>query len=106
MLAIVALAITLATLTSVYLSVDFARRRQAGQLRRVVAAITEANFPLTKRVLQQMHGLSGGQFVVLDDNRKSVHGTIRLGDDDLAMLRPMDSGRDLDSFSSDRIVQK
>ncbi len=105
MLAIVALAITLATLTSVYLSVDFASRRQAGQLRRVVTAITEANFPLTERVLQQMRGLSGGQFVVLDDNRKPLHGTMRLGDDDLEILRPMDSDRNLGSFSSDRIVQ-
>ncbi|MBN2293185.1 MAG: HAMP domain-containing histidine kinase [Pirellulales bacterium] len=105
MLAIVALTIALATLASIYLTVIGASRAQAGQLRRVVAAITEANFPLTERVLQQMHGLSGGQFVVLDDNREPLHGTFRLGDDDLAMLRPMDSGRDMDSFSPDRIVQ-
>ena len=105
MLAIVALAIALATVASVYLSVVGASRRQAGQLRRVVAATTEASFPLTERVLQQMHGLSGGQFVLLDDNRKVIHGTIRLGDDDLKLLRAMDSEGTLDSFSSASVVR-
>lgn len=60
MLAVVALAITLATVTSAYLNVAGASQRQAGQLHRVVAATTEAKFPLTEGVLQQMHGLSGG----------------------------------------------
>ena len=105
MLAVVALAITLATVTSVYLTVAGASRRQAGQLRRVVAAITEANFPLTERVLQQMHDLSGGQFVLLDDKGNVVHGTIRLGDDDLELMRAMDTEGTLDSFSSAAVVR-
>lgn len=105
MLAIVALAITLTTVTSVYLSVAGASRLQAGQLRRVVATTTEASFPLTQGVLQQMHGLSGGQFVLLDDNRKVIHGTITLADDDLRLLRTMDAEETVDSFSSASVVQ-
>ncbi|MBN2473115.1 MAG: HAMP domain-containing histidine kinase [Pirellulales bacterium] len=105
MLAIVALAITLATVASVYLTVAGASRRQAGQLRRVVAATTEANFPLTETVLQQMRGLSGGQFVLLDDNRKVVHGTIRLDADALESLRAVDADGTFDSFSSASVVR-
>jgi len=105
MVSIVVLAIALATVTSIYLTVAGASRRQAGRLRRVVATTTEASFPLTERVLQQMRGLSGGEFVLLDDNMDIVHSTIRLGEGDLKLLQAMDLEGTLDSFSSANVAR-
>jgi len=105
MLSIVMLAIALATVTSVYLTVDGASRRQAGHLRRVVATITEARFPLTDSVLEQMRGLSGGEFVLLDESGEVVHSTIRPGDRDLALLRAINMEASLDAFSSANVAR-
>jgi len=99
MVSIVVLAIVLATAASTYLSVAGARRRQAEQLRRVVATLTEASFPLSETVLKQMSGLSGGQFVLLDDRQAVVHSTIPLGRPDLEVLRQIRGERSLDLFS-------
>src|SRR6185436_14612152 len=38
------------------------------QLRQIGRTISDASFPLTERVLDQMHGLSGAEFAVADSN--------------------------------------
>jgi len=102
---IVVLAIALATVTSVHFSVSGASRRQADQLGRVVATITEGGFPPTARVLQQMRGLSGGEFVLLDENGQAVHNTIALSDDEQSLLRAIEPQEPLDSFTSASVVR-
>ena len=85
-LSVVVMALVLAVVVSANLAISAAGRRQAEQLDRVVNTLTESNFPLSRRVLEQMSGLSGGQFVVLDGDRRVMYGTVPLADDDLGML--------------------
>jgi len=87
MLGVVGLGIVLTTLASAWLAVADASRRQAAQLRRVVATTTEPPFPLTESVLLQMRGLSGGEFVLLDRQRNVLHSTIELAGADLAQVQ-------------------
>ncbi|MBN1912341.1 MAG: HAMP domain-containing histidine kinase [Pirellulales bacterium] len=104
MVSVVFLGIVLTTLASVYLAVADASRRQAGQLRRVVAATTDPSFPLTESVLDRMRGLSGGEFVVLDEDRHPLRGTIEFSDDDRKLLESTDLKESVDPFSSANVV--
>ena len=99
MLLIVVLAIVLATAASAYLTIVGVSRRQAEQLRRVVATLTDASFPLSETVLRQMSGLSGGQFVLLDYRQRVVHSTVRLRKPDLDVLKRVGHERPVDLFS-------
>ncbi len=86
MLSVVAFGIALASGTGAYLAVLEAGRREQAHLRDAKVIISEANFPLTKSVLRQMHGLSGAEFVLLDDNKRISHATIPLDRSDIALL--------------------
>jgi len=71
-----------------------AARRATSLIERQIAEVTrtlaESNFPLTERVLQQMHGLAGAHFVLVDE-RGLV--TSSRGDVDVALL-PNSGARD------------
>ena len=86
MLSVVVLAIALASGTSAYLGAVRARQAQEEDLRRVVATLTEAKFPLSEPVLRQMSGLSGAEFIFLDESNHVQAGTMPLGEDDLRRL--------------------
>jgi signal transduction histidine kinase len=77
-LSVVVLAILLASATSAYLDGSRARRQEEENLRRVVGTLVEATFPLTPRVLQQMRGFSGAEFVLLDAKNRLQIGTVPL----------------------------
>ena len=79
MLSVVVLAIVLASGAGGYYGAMRQRQSQEESLRRVVATLAEPHFPLTKEVLQQMSGLSGGEFVFLDSDQNVVAGTLALG---------------------------
>ena len=66
MLTVVVMAIALAAAVSAYLGGKHARQAQDENLRRVVATLSEANFPLSEPVLRQMSGLSGAEFVFFE----------------------------------------
>ena len=85
MLSVVAFGIALASGTGAYLAVLEAGRRELAHFRDAKAIISEANFPLTKSVLRQMHGLSGAEFVLLEDNR-IINATIPLDNTDIEVL--------------------
>ena len=55
-----------------------AGRTQEESLRRVVATLTEAKFPLIESVLRQMSGLSGAEFVLLDRSDSLQASTLLL----------------------------
>ena len=80
MLAVVLFAIVLASAATAYWGSLRARDEQEESLRRVVATVTEptATFPLTEKVLAQMSGLSGAEFVVLDRSGRIEQSTLRL----------------------------
>ncbi len=86
MLTVVVLAIALASLGSAYYGGVRARQSQEESLRRVVATLTQAPFPLSETVLRQMGGLSGAEFVLLDRRDVLQASTLSLDADDLEQL--------------------
>lgn len=58
------------TLLDAQLAARRSERQTAEQLRGMARTLQEANFPLTDRVLSQMHGLSGADFAVLGPDRR------------------------------------
>ncbi len=89
-LSVVVLAIVLASGVSAYLGAVRARQIQEDNLRRMVATLTEAQFPLIESVLRPMGGLSGAEFVLLDRRDALQASTLPLGDDDVQRLKTMD----------------
>jgi len=87
MLTVVVGAIALASLGSAYFGGLRARQVQEEHLDRVVATLTEARFPLTQPVLGQMSGLSGAEFVLLDQQGHPLAGTLSIDADELDSLR-------------------
>jgi signal transduction histidine kinase len=85
-LSVVVLAIALTTGVSAYFSVVRARQSQEDSLRRMVATLAEAPFPLTESVLQQMRGLSGADFVFFDRGESIQASTRHLNDLELVHL--------------------
>jgi len=77
-LLVVSLAIVLASAITAYFGSVRDRRQQEDRLRRVVATLMEASFPLTERVLQQMQGLSGAEFVLVDERGQIQASTLPL----------------------------
>ncbi|HOM17947.1 MAG TPA: HAMP domain-containing sensor histidine kinase [Thermoguttaceae bacterium] len=78
MLAVLLAAIGLATGALAYVSYHHARRVQEENLRRTVKTLLESAFPLTERVLEQMSGLSGAEFVLFDSAGQKRIGTVEL----------------------------
>ncbi|MDD4267399.1 MAG: HAMP domain-containing histidine kinase [Pirellulaceae bacterium] len=87
MLLIVIAAIVLASAASALWAVSAAGQSKAEELSRVQRTLVQASFPLTESVLEQMTGLSGAEFVLLDADRRVIHGTIALDAADRAVLR-------------------
>jgi signal transduction histidine kinase len=87
MLLTVLLAIGLSSVASSYFGVARMRRQQEDNLHRVVATLTSAEFPLTESVLRQMTGLSGAEFVLLNQQGQVVASTLRLTPDEIASLQ-------------------
>ena len=94
-------AIVLACAFSAYLAVSAAGRSKARELVRIEKTLSQAqaSFPLTENVLEQMSGLSGAEFVLLDDERRVVHATIALGDRDMSVLRGTSVTGDLQTLA-------
>jgi signal transduction histidine kinase len=86
-LSVVVLAIVLASGVSAYFGGRRARQAQEESLQRVVATLAEAQFPLSEPVLRQMSGLSGAEFVLLDQRHTLQATTLRLNAEDLELLQ-------------------
>lgn len=78
MLVTAMLAIGLASAASSYYGASRMRRQQEENLHRVVATLTHAEFPLTGQVLRQMSGLSGAEFVLLNEREQVAASTVSL----------------------------
>lgn len=103
-LSVVILAIVLASGVSAYHGASRVRSQQEESLRRVVATMAEAAFPLTEKVLRQMSGLSGAEFVVLDASYRIQRTTLPVAGADLQPLLASDLGPQPTRFSADRAV--
>ena len=87
MLLVVVLTIALASVVSAYFGGMNARHSEDESLRRVVATLTEARFPLVESVLRQMRGLSGDEFVLLDQRGAIQTSTVQLSPAELERLQ-------------------
>lgn len=99
-LLVVSLAIVLASAITAYFGSVRARRQQEENLRRVVTTLMEASFPLTERVLQQMQGLSGAEFVLLDERGEIQARTLPLDTGEVDHLLGIPASGDLGSFAT------
>jgi hypothetical protein len=68
-------AITTITVAAAWLATARSERETVEQLRRVADTLSAARFPVSK-VLDQMKGLSGADFVVIDDKGKILASTL------------------------------
>jgi signal transduction histidine kinase len=82
----VVLASFLATGITSYWIAQRVRIEQAERLRRMVQTLVDATFPLTDRVLEQMSGLSGAEFVLVEQPRGLREHTLSIAPDDVAAL--------------------
>ena len=87
MLLVVLLTIALASGAVAYWRFVQVRQRELDDLRRVTATLADASFPLSHRVLQQISGLSGAEFVVLDADGQLQHATVQPSGDELHTAR-------------------
>jgi signal transduction histidine kinase len=85
-LSVVVLAIALASLASSYWAGTWARQQQQANLQRVVHTLSSANYPLTQTVLETMSGLSGAEFVVLDQAGTIHADTLDASEEDVQRL--------------------
>ncbi|MHB1037101.1 MAG: sensor histidine kinase [Pirellulales bacterium] len=86
MMAIVLVATVAAALGSAYLGGVRAHREQEENLKRVAKTLADGSFPLTQRVLAQMAGLSGAEFVLVTGEGLLQDSTIRTDADEFAVL--------------------
>ena len=86
MLLVVVLAIVLSSGAGAYLGGVRARHQQEEELARLVGTLTDASFPLSRRVLRQMTGLSGAEFVLLDNRGRPRDTTLALAEGELPPL--------------------
>jgi signal transduction histidine kinase len=70
--AVLVLAIVAVSVLSAMLATQRAERQIEGQLQGIAATLADSTFPLTDVVLRQMHGLSGADFVFVDEGEQIV----------------------------------
>jgi signal transduction histidine kinase len=73
--ALVLLAVALIAVTTAVLAARRSAEEQIDQLHRVETTLADAGFPFTQNVLGTMRGLSGAQFVALDEQGQVVTST-------------------------------
>jgi signal transduction histidine kinase len=95
----VVLASILATGITSYWIAQRVRNEQTDRLRRMVQILADAKFPPTDSVLEQMRGLSGAEFVLVEPPRHLREHTLAIKPDEVAALavaaedRPSADGR-------------
>ncbi len=81
--ALLALAVFVIAVTSSILAARRYREVQNGQLARVLDTLGGADFPYTDTVLRKMRGLSGAEFVVLNDAGETMAATLPAVEDSM-----------------------
>src|SRR5262245_49349734 len=69
-------AMTTVTIAAAWLATAGSERETVQQLQRVADTLSAAHFPVTGKVLEQMKGLSGADFVALDDGGQTIASTL------------------------------
>ncbi|MBN2217065.1 MAG: HAMP domain-containing histidine kinase [Pirellulales bacterium] len=105
-LSVVVFGIVATTLASAYLAVQTASRAQLADLHQARdTLLAHAHYPMSRPVLEQLSGLSGGQFVLVDREHRVVYGTIRLEPADVAALESVPRSSPSDLFAAEGVVE-
>lgn len=104
MLLVIVLASTLSSGVSAWVGSRWARREESDRLSRVVATLSDANFPLQESVLQKLAGLSGAEFVVWDAQQQAQAATLPLDADVRDRLKAVPETGPLSDLSSNPLV--
>ncbi len=105
MLLVIVLASTLSSGVSAWVGSRWARREESDRLSRVVATLSDANFPLQESVLQKLAGLSGAEFVVWDAQQQAQAATLPLDADVRDRLKAVPETGPLSDLSSNPLVE-
>lgn len=103
LLFVIVVSIVLTSAVAAYMNVRWARHQQQENLEQVVGTLTGSGFPLTETVLEQMSGLSGAEFVVLDQRARVLQATLETGPQEIAALAKVPSRTELADLE-DRIT--
>lgn len=105
MLLVVLLASVLSSGVSAWVGSRWARREESDRLTRVVATLSDSNFPLQETVLRKLAGLSGAEFVVWDALQQVQAATLSLDAEVLTRLEAVPDAGPLADLSSNPTVQ-
>ena len=105
MLLVIVLTSTLSSGVSAWVGGRWARREESDRLSRVVATLSDANFPLQESVLQKLAGLSGAEFVVWDAQQQAQAATLPLNADVRDRLKAVPETGPLSDLSSNPLVE-
>lgn len=105
MLLVIVLASTLSSGVSAWVGSRWARREESDRLSRVVATLSDANFPLQESVLQKLAGLSGAEFVVWDAQQQAQAATLPLDADVRDRLNAVPETGPLSDLSSNPPIE-
>lgn len=101
--ATLAIAVATIAVASAWLAARSQEAETLARLQRVVATLGGANFPYTANVLEQMRGLSGAEFVALEDGDRIRSATLTsAGELDLSTIPLV---HDADSFTQYRTIE-
>ena len=105
MLLVIVLTSALSSGASAWVGGRWARREESDRLSRVVATLSDANFPLQESVLQKLAGLSGAEFVVWDAQQQAQAATLPLNADVRDRLKAVPETGPLSDLSSNPLVE-
>ncbi len=104
MLLVVLIASLLSSGVSAWVGSRWAKREEYDRLTRVVATLSDANFPLQETVLQKLAGLSGAEFIVWDTQQQVQAATLPVDSEVQTRLKAVPDGRPLSDLSSNPTV--
>ena len=105
MLLVIVLTSALSSGVSAWVGGRWARREESDRLARVVATLSDANFPLQESVLQKLAGLSGAEFVVWDAQQQAQSATLPLDAEVRDRLKAVPETGPLSDLSSNPLVE-
>ena len=105
MLLVVLLASLLSSGVSAWVGSSWAKQEEHDRLARVVATLSDANFPLQETVLQKLAGLSGAEFVVWDAQQQVQAATLSLDSEVRTRLKAVPDAGPLADLSSNPTVR-
>lgn len=104
MMALLLVVVATATALSAYFAVHRVNEQRAAEIQRVMDTLSNANYPITQPVLQQVKGLCGAEFVFTQEDNRAQHATIDVPPDLLVQLQATPPGTDGALFDHSHVL--